>query len=336
MLVFSQTARRATGFAALACASALVLTACGDGSPSGAETDDTGAAQGDLIPVEVGVIPIGDVASIYVGQREGIFEEHGLDLTLTLAQGGAAIVPGVQSGDLDFGYSNVTSLVVARDRGLPIKIVATGPQTTGSELEDFSAVMVAPDSGIESITDLEGKTVAVNTLNNIFDSVLSEGIEQEGGDADAVNFVEVAFPDMVPQLEAGNVDAITAVDPFAVIGDEAGLERIYGPFSQPVEDLSIGGYFATEDTIASDPEMVEAFTAAMKESQQFSEENPEIVREVIAEYTTTAPETLEKTTIPLFPQEHNRESLQRIIDISDRIGLIDEPIEVEDLLNDDA
>ncbi|MGO1183007.1 MAG: ABC transporter substrate-binding protein [Micrococcaceae bacterium] len=336
MFVFPRIARRATGFATLACASALVLTACGEGSPSGAETDETAAAQGDLTPVEVGVIPIGDVASIYVGQREGIFEEHGLDLTLTLAQGGAAIVPGVQSGDLDFGYSNVTSLVVARDRGLPLKIVATGPQTTGSELEDFSAVMVAPDSGIESITDLEGKTVAVNTLNNIFDSVLSEGIEQEGGDAEAVNFVEVAFPDMVPQLEAGNVDAITAVDPFAVIGDEAGLERIYGPFSQPVEDLSIGGYFATEDTLASDPEMVEAFTAAMKASQQFSEENPEVVREVIAEYTTTAPETLEKTTIPLFPQEHNRESLQRIIDISDRIGLIDEPIEVDDLLNDDA
>lgn len=336
MLTLTSSTRRVTGFAALAATGALLLTACGEGSPSGDDADAPADAPGELTPVEVGVIPIGDVASIYVGQREGIFEEHGLDLTLTQAQGGAAIVPGVQSGDLDFGYSNVTSLVVARDRGLPIKIVATGPQTTGSELEDFSAVMVDPDSGIESITDLEGKTVAVNTLNNIFDSVISEGMEQEGGDADSIDFVEVAFPDMVPQLEAGNVDAITAVDPFAVIGDEAGLERIYGPFSQPVEDLSIGGYFANESLIESDPELVEAFTAAMKESQQFSEENPEVVREVIAEYTTSTPETLEKTTLPLFPQEHHRDSLQQIIDISDRIGLIEEPIALEDLLNDDA
>lgn len=317
--------------AAAATALVLTLSACGNGEP-----DQSTADNGELTPIEVGVIPIGDVASIYVGQQEGIFEDHGIDLTLTQAQGGAAIVPGVQSGDLDFGYSNVTSLVISRAQGLPLKAVATGPQTTGSPDEDFSAVMVDPDSGIESITDLEGQRVAVNTLNNIFDSVISEGLEQAGGDPNQVEFVELAFPDMVPQLEAGNVDAISAVDPFAVVGDEAGLERIYGPFSEPVEDLSIGAYFTTEQQIAENPELVERFTAAMKDSQAFSEENPEIVREVIAEYTTTEPEILEKTTLPRFPQDHHRDSLQHIIDISDRIGLIDEPIEVEDLLTDDA
>jgi len=317
--------------AATATAALVGLTACGNG-----ETAESAEGDGELIPVEVGVIPIGDVASIYVGQQEGIFEEHGIDLTLTQAQGGAAIVPGVQSGDLDFGYSNVTSLVISRAQGLPIKGVATGPQTTGSPDEDFSAVMVDPDSGIEDITDLEGKRVAVNTLNNIFDSVISEGIEQAGGDPEQVEFVELAFPDMVPQLESGNVDAISAVDPFAVVGDEAGMERIYGPFSEPVEDLSIGAYFTTEEKINENPELVDSFTAAMKESQAFAEENPDIVREVIAEYTTTEPEVLEKTTLPRFPQEHHRESLQHIIDISDRIGLIEEPIELEELLTDDA
>lgn len=308
----------------------LGLTACANGD-AGAE-----GADGELTPIEVGVIPIGDVASIYVGQQEGIFEEHGIDLTLTQAQGGAAIVPGVQSGDLDFGYSNVTSLVISRAQGLPIQIVATGPQTTGSPDEDFSAVMVDPDSGIESITDLEGQTVAVNTLNNIFDSVISEGLEQEGGDPAQVEFVELAFPDMVPQLEAGNVDAISAVDPFAVVGDEAGLDRIYGPFSEPVEDLSIGGYFATDQMIAEDPELVEQFTAAMQESQAFSEDNPDVVRDVIAEYTDTEPEVLEQTTLPRFPQEHHRDSLQQIIEISERTGLIDETVELDDLIIDDA
>lgn len=323
--------RRLTLLASTATVALLTLSACGGG-----DTEANADADGGLTPVEVGVIPIGDVASIYVGQREGIFEEHGIDLTLTQAQGGAAIVPGVQSGDLDFGYSNVTSLVISRAQGLPIKVVATGPQTTGSPDEDFSAVMVSPDSGIESVTDLEGKRVAVNTLNNIFDSVISEGIEQEGGNPDNVDFVELAFPDMVPQLEAGNVDAISAVDPFAVVADEAGMERIYGPFSQPVEDLSIGAYFTSEQMLEDNPELVENFTAAMKESQTFAEENPDVVREVIAEYTTTDPDVLEKTTLPRFPQEHHRESLQQIIDISARIGLIKEPIEVEDLLIDEA
>ena len=76
-------------FTSAAIAGLLTLSACG-----GSSDDATEGADGDLTPVEVGVIPIGDVASIYVGQQEGIFEEHGIDLTLTQAQGGAAIVPG--------------------------------------------------------------------------------------------------------------------------------------------------------------------------------------------------------------------------------------------------
>lgn len=322
--------RRLALIGSTAAAAMLALTACG-----GDNSGDSGA-DGELTPVEVGVIPIGDVASIYVGQQEGIFEEHGIDLTLTQAQGGAAIVPGVQSGDLDFGYSNVTSLVMARSQGLPVQIVATGPQTTGSPDEDFAAVMVDPDSGIESITDLEGQTLAVNTLNNIFDSVISSGLEDEGGDADQVEFVEMAFPDMVAQLEAGNVDAISAVDPFAVMGDEAGLERIYGPFSEPVEDLSIGGYFTNEQMLSEDPELVENFTAAMKESQQYAEDNPDVVREVITEYTEADPEIIEQTALPRFPQEHHRESLQQIIDISVDTGLIDESVELDELIVEGA
>ncbi|MDN6520579.1 MAG: nitrate ABC transporter substrate-binding protein, partial [Yaniella sp.] len=137
-------------------------------------------------------------------------------------------------------------------------------------------------------------------------------------------------------LEAGNVDAISAVDPFAVMGDEAGLNRIYGPFSEPVEDLSIGGYFTNEQLVSEDPELVESFTAAMQESQALSEEDPELVREVIAEYTDMDPDILEQTTLPRFPQEHHRESLQQIIDISVETDLIQEPIELEELIIDGA
>src|SRR5699024_1598359 len=115
---------------------------------------------------------------------------------------------------------------MTRSQGLPIQNIATAAQTTGSADEDLADDMIATDSGIESVTDLEGKTLSVNTLNNIFDSVISSGLEQEGGDPEQVEFVEMAFPDMVAQLEAGNVDAISAVDPFAVMGDEAGLNRI--------------------------------------------------------------------------------------------------------------
>src|SRR5699024_6089668 len=158
------------------------------------------------------------------------------DVTLTQERGGDTIIPAVESRELDFGYSNVTSLGIAHAEGTPVEIVATGAQTTGSSDNDFSAVMVDPASKIEAITDLEGKTVAANTVNNIFESMISEGREQTGGDPNQVELLELASPAMVAPLEAGNVDAIATVAPFAVVGDQAGLERIYGPFSQSVAD----------------------------------------------------------------------------------------------------
>ncbi|MFC7403245.1 ABC transporter substrate-binding protein [Citricoccus sp. GCM10030269] len=323
--------------AALSAATLLALTACGSGSPSGgggssAEGGESGAQSGELTPIEVGVIPIVDVAPIYLGVQEGIFEKHGLDPELTLAQGGAAIVPAVQSGQMDFGFSNVTSLIVGRDAGLPLKIVATGPQTTGNAEDDYAHVMVPEDSDVTSMADLEGQSIAVNTLNNINDSVVSEGMKQEGGDPESIDYVEMPFPDMVSQLEAGNVDAIAAVEPFVTLAEAAGAKRVYAQYAEPVPDLSIAGYFTTDSMIESNPELVDSFRAAMKESQQYATDHPDEAKAVLPEYTSLEEDVIEELTMPRFPQEHDVASLERIAELSLDSGLIDEIPPTEDLI----
>jgi len=330
--------------AAVGAAALLALTACGSGSPSGggdgsspaAGSQSGSAASGDLTPIEVGVIPIVDVAPIYLGVKEGIFEDHGLDVTLTLAQGGAAIVPAVQSGQMDFGFSNVTSLVIGRSQGLPVKLVATGPQTTGDSEDDFAAVMVPEDSDVKTAADLDDQRIAVNTLNNINDTVISEGIRQDGGNPDTIEYVEMAFPDMVGQLEAGNVDAIGAVEPFVTLAEKGGARRVFAQYADPIPNLSIAGYFTTDDKIEQDPEVVDDFVAAMKESQQYATDHPDEAKAVLPEYTSLEPDVIEELTMPRFPQEHDRDSLQEVIDLSLDGGLIDEAPSMDDLIREGA
>lgn len=333
--------------AAVAASALLALTACGSGSPSGGGAEspaggDTGTAEspaaggGELTEIEVGVIPIVDVAPIYLGVQEGIFEEHGLDVTLTLAQGGAAIVPAVQSGEMDFGFSNVTSLVIGKSRGLPLKLVATGPQTTGNADEDFAAVMVPEDSDVQETKDLEDKRIAVNTLNNINDTVISEAIRQAGGDPEKIEYVEMGFPDMAAQLEAGNVDAIGAVEPFVTIGESSGARPIFAQYAEPIPNLSIAGYFTTDSKIEQDPELVDQFVAAMKESQQYATDNPDEAKAILPTYTSLEEDVIEQLTMPRFPQEHDRDSLQTVIDLSLENGLIGEAVELGDLVHEGA
>ena len=84
------------------------VTACGGNS----STTPPASSPGQVDKVNVGVIAIVDVAPIYLGKQQGFFSKHNIDLTLVPAQGGAVIVPGVVSGQYQFGFSNVISLVL--------------------------------------------------------------------------------------------------------------------------------------------------------------------------------------------------------------------------------
>ncbi|MCQ1987366.1 ABC transporter substrate-binding protein [Arthrobacter sp. zg-Y844] len=310
----------------------LALAACGSGSPSG-EAEDTGeAGGGDLTQVTVGVIPIVDVAPIYLGVQEGFFEAEGLELELQPAQGGAAIVPAVMSGSMDFGFSNISSMLVAKSKGLDVQVVTAGAASTGEDGADFGGILVNPDAGIETAADLAGKKVAVNTLNNINDTTVRAAVRKAGGDPSGIEFVELAFPDMQAALERGQVDAIQVVEPFLTGGQNAGSVPIASNYVDTAEDLAVGAYFTTSAKAEDDAETVEKFTAAMNKSLEYAEENPDAVREVLLTYTKIDAETANALTLPSFTTEINRAGVETLAELSLSDGLISEEPKLDELL----
>ena len=204
--------RRRGLLAAAAVAAAVALVAAGCGGSSG-----TSPSSGGVTKVSVGVIPIVDVAPIYLGVKKGFFSAQGLDVTLQTAQGGAAIVPAVVSGQYQFGFSNSISLLLANSQGLPLKVVAEGNASTGSEGKDFGAVIVKADSPIKTAKDLAGKRVAVNTLKNINTTTVNNVVRKAGGDPSTISYVELPFPDIAAAVAKGDVDAGQVVEPFLTI-----------------------------------------------------------------------------------------------------------------------
>ena len=77
------------------------------------------------------MIPIADCAPIYLGKAKGFFDKQNLDIELSTQGGGAAIIPGVLSGQLQFGFSNVPSLLIAQSKGLKFVGIAPGVASTG-------------------------------------------------------------------------------------------------------------------------------------------------------------------------------------------------------------
>src|SRR4051794_5141711 len=216
------SSRRAV-LSVLALVTGAALAACGSGSSTaGSPSSGAGASAGGSAAngaagstkVTVGVLPILDVAPLYLGVQKGIFAKHGLDVSIKPAQGGAAIVPAFLSDEMQFGFSNVVSLLTAREKGIPILSVAAGSSSTGNADQDINAVLVGKGSTLKSAKDLEGKKVAINALNNIGDVTIATAVKKAGGDPTKITFVEVPFPDMPAQLASGTVDAVWESEPF--------------------------------------------------------------------------------------------------------------------------
>lgn len=285
-----------------------------------------------LTPVTVGVIPIVDVAPIYLGIQSGIFEDHGLEVTLELAEGGAAIVPAVADGTYQFGFSNVTSLLVASSKGVPVKVVAPGNFSTGQPGKDFSAVVASADSDIAGAADLAGRTVAVNSLKNIGDTTVRNVVADAGGDPQAVEFAEMGFPDMSAAVMNGQVDAAWLVEPHLTQAVDQGAKIISSNFVETDPDLLIAAYFTSDQMIAQDPKTVEAFTAAIRESLVYATEHPDETRAVLDTYTEIDPVVRSVMIMPRFAPDLDTAYLQVVADLGLEYGMFDKPVDVARLL----
>ena len=73
-------------------------------------------------------------------------------------------------------------------------------------------------SDIKEPKDLEGKTIAANTLNNICEVTINATLEEKGVDVSKLKYTEIPFPEMVGALEKGRVDAACVVEPFVSPG----------------------------------------------------------------------------------------------------------------------
>ncbi|MGW6522967.1 ABC transporter substrate-binding protein [Streptomyces sp. NPDC054962] len=318
-------------FAGLAAGTFLLATAaCGSSDDSGTSTGSS--SSGSTTTVKLGLIPIVDVAPVYLGVKQGFYEKHGLKLSITTAQGGAAIVPGVVSGQFQFGFSNMTSLMVARSNNVPVQAVSNGIASTGVQGKDFGAITVKKDSPLKSAKDLEGKKVAINTLKNINETAVRESVRKAGGDPDRVKFVELAFDQMPAALDSGQIDAAMVVEPaLATVKSQGGVE-IASPLVDVAPNLTVAMYFTSTQYAQKNPDVVKKFQEATAESLAYADAHPDEVRQIVTTYTKIPTSVLAQVTLPKWPAEANRSSIEALEKLGERDKLFKSTPDLDKLL----
>lgn len=303
-------------------AAALLLTACS--SPANEPAAGSGDSDSDeMRSISIAALPIVETAALWGAIDAGIFEEHGLDVEVVPAQGGAQAIPALLNGDIQFAIGQPFGPFRAEQQDLGITVL-TNYANSMEEGADVNAVVASADSGITDIADLAGKRVSVNSLGAAGDVTIMAAVDAAGGDADSIEFVEVAFPDAAAQLDAGNIDAAWVPEPFVAQIVGGGGTLVMHPYQETIPGLPLLLTFATADLVSSDPDLVEDFTTAMTEALEWATANEADVRQAIKDNLEVPDPVADSVPLPEFTAELDEAKIEALGELAVEVGVLDE------------
>jgi NitT/TauT family transport system substrate-binding protein len=276
------------------------------------------AANADELAIRISGVPFEVTAQPYYAQEMGFFKKAGLTASLdAFSTNGAAIAAAVEGGSLDVGVSNVPSLVGAHLRGLPLVIVAGAGLYTSTAPGEV--LMVPNASPLRTAKDLEGKTIAINSLKSIAQYGPQAWIDQQGADSSKVNFIELTSAAIPAALTEGRVDAGLVNEPF--IGPAKKSSRIFADcFDAVAPRFMVSAYFTTIAWARAHPDLLRRFVGVMHETAVWANKNKDRSAEILAGVSKIPLETIRVMNRTTYSESVDPRLIQPVIDVSAHYG----------------
>jgi NitT/TauT family transport system substrate-binding protein len=218
-------------------------------------------------PIMILYIPAPSFLGSYVAKDQGIFDRHGLDVTLAASPSAATLPAALVGGSAQIGGTQAILVIQAVDGGLDLVTVAgTEPYPAPYK----QGLLARPGSGIKSVKDLPGHTMGSPGIGATMDILARELMIRAGVDDSKVARVEVALPQMPDALRTGSVDAGVAVDPSYSRAVELGATPIAGWDSLIPTGTFLSVYATTRDWATANKQTLAAFRASLEEAYALS------------------------------------------------------------------
>ena len=145
------------------------------------------------------------------GAKQGFFKAEGIDLTITYTAGGATTEQAVISGSVDFAVATgLLGIISAYVKGAPVRVISA--EMTGvPDLYFFARA----DSGIKSLKDAHGKTIAYSNPGSS-SNLVTLALLRHAGITDAKPIAGGAITAVFTQVLSGQIDIGHAVPPIGL------------------------------------------------------------------------------------------------------------------------
>jgi NitT/TauT family transport system substrate-binding protein len=262
-----------------------------------------------------------------VAETFGYLSRAGLAVDSQIMSNGAATIAAIMGGSIDLGGSNSLSFLQAREKGLPLKIVA--PQAIYRTGAASTALVTSNDSPLRTGRDLSGKVVGVNALGGSPHIAVKAWIDKNGGDAATVHFVELTFPSMPAAIAAGRVDAAMIAEPALTAALQNGrqLGDAYGAIGPLwLSDAIV----ATEAWIEAHGDEARRFAQALHATALWANRNRDKTADISARTLKIEPAVVRTMRRAVFAETATPRLLQPVIDAGVTYGALGKGQPAED------
>lgn len=221
----------------------------------------------------------------YVAISEGFFEEEGLEIDLTLANGADKVTAAVLSGDVDIGFSGSEATIYVYNGGEKdyLKTFAQLTQKDGSfivsreKIENFS------------LEDLKGKYIIGGRPGGMPLMTFRWALENQGinPDKDVTIDDSIAFSAMGGTFISGVGDFVNLFEPTALELEKQGYGYVVASLGELGGIVPYTSYSARISYIENNKETIKKFTNAIQKGLDFVHTNDS--------------ETIAKSILSFFP-----------------------------------
>ena len=292
-------------------------------------------------PVTVAVIPGIDNAPLRVALHDGLFRQHGLNVTVEEYPSFSAEFQALADGKAQIAGGDYTGFFYEQTIGrASLRLIADGYDAAS----DSVAILTLPNSGISTPQQLQGQPGGVATPPqvapystavpyNIQTLAAQEVLQNDGVSPSSVNWKQMQAQGMIGALRSGQVKAILATEPYIMEAEEQlGAVEVVDASSGVTSGLPMSGYFSLASYAGANRPAVQAFQEALAQAQSDCAQRG-LVQAVLPSLAGMSAREAALVTLGTYPTSLNVGQVQRIAGLMYDSGMINSPINVNALIS---
>jgi NitT/TauT family transport system substrate-binding protein len=290
--------------------------------------------------ITVAAVPGIDNAPLRVALQEGLFRQHGLNVTVKDYPSLGVEFRALTSGQVQIAAGDYTDFLYSQAaHQASLRLIADGYDAVPNSV----AILVLPGSKITTPQDLQGLSGGVAAAPaqliphsaavpfSIQTLAAQEVLQNVGVSPSSVTWTPMQPQAMIGALRSGQVKAILTTEPYILQAEEQlGAVEVVNASSGVTSGLPMSGYFSLASYSHANQPAVRAFQQALAQAQAECAQRGS-VQAVLSHLTGLSTGESALVTLGTYPASLNVGQVQRVASLMYDSGMIRTPVSVSSL-----